>query len=121
VGNILIADDDKTCRDSIQKVLEREGHWVQATGNVDSALEALSMSNFDLVVCDYRMPGKTGIDLLIELRRQHCATPVLMMSAYVDSFMEASFLEHGAMGLLRKPIRRQELIDRTRVLGGYGG
>lgn len=118
VSNILVADDDKTCRDSIQKVLEREGHTVQAAGDVDSALEALSMSDFDLVVCDYRMPGKTGMDLLIELRRQRCGTPVLMISAYTDSCMEAAFLELGAMGLLRKPIRRQELIDRTRVVGG---
>ena len=70
MGSILIADDDKTCRDSIQKVLEREGHTVRTADSVDGALEALGASHFDLVVCDYRMPDKTGVDLLIELRRQ---------------------------------------------------
>jgi CheY-like chemotaxis protein len=84
MGNILVADDDKNCRDSIQKVLERAGHTVQAAGDVDSALEALAMYHFDLVVCDYRMPGKTGIDLLIELKHTQASVPVLMVSAYAE-------------------------------------
>jgi DNA-binding NtrC family response regulator len=82
VGNILIADDDQNCRDSIQKVLEKEGHHVDTAENVDDALRALNAGRFDLVVCDYRMPGKTGMDLLMELRKKDCATPVLMISAY---------------------------------------
>jgi DNA-binding NtrC family response regulator len=79
VGSILVADDDKTCRDSIQKVLEREGHLVETAGNVDGALEALDRSHFDLVVCDYRMPGKTGVDLLVELKNRRSQVPVLMI------------------------------------------
>src|SRR5205085_8879195 len=89
MGSILVADDDKTCRDSIQKVLEREGHMVQTAESVDGALEALGTDHFDLVVCDYRMPGKTGIDLLIELRRRESLVPVLMISAYADALVEA--------------------------------
>ncbi len=119
MGNILVADDDKTCRDSIQKVLEREGHAVQAAENVDGALEALGANHFDLVVCDYRMPGKTGMDFLIELRRQQCSVPVLMISAYADASVEAAILRLGALDLLKKPIRRQELVARTaKVVGG---
>ena len=119
MGNILVADDDKTCRDSIQKVLEREGHTVQAAGNVDGALEALRLQHFDLVVCDYRMPGKTGIDLLVELKRQHASVPVLMISAYADALAEQAIMQLGAMELLKKPIRRHELVARAaRVMGG---
>ncbi len=119
MGNILVADDDKTCRDSIQKVLEREGHAVQAAENVDGALEALGANHFDLIVCDYRMPGKTGMDFLIELRRQQCSVPVLMISAYADASVEAAILRLGALDVLKKPIRRQELVARTaKVVGG---
>jgi len=119
VGTILVADDDRTCRDSIQKVLEREGHTVQAAEDVDGALEAIGANHFDLVVCDYRMPGKTGIDLLIELRRQRSSVPVLMISAYADALVEATILNLGALEVLKKPIRRQELIARTaKVVGG---
>jgi DNA-binding NtrC family response regulator len=119
MATILVADDDTTCRDSIQKVLEREGHVVHTAENVDGALEALQLDHFDLVVCDYRMQGKTGIDLLIELRRRQSAVPVLMISAYADALVEAAILKLGALEVMKKPIRRKELIDRTaKVVGG---
>ena len=119
MGSILIADDDKTCRDSIQKVLEREGHTVRAADSVDKALEAIGTGHFDLVVCDYRMPGKTGIDLLVELRRQDSTVPVLMISAYADAVVEAAVRRLGALDVLKKPIRRQDLVERTaRAVGG---
>jgi len=119
MGSILIADDDKTYRDSIQKVFEREGYHVESAADVDGALEALRALRFDLVVCDYRMPGKTGIDLLQEMRRQRQDVPVLMISAYADAATEARALELGAVDLMRKPVRRRDLIDRAaRVVGG---
>src|SRR5437762_13212154 len=119
MGTILVADDDKTCRDSIQKVLEREGHTVQTAENVDTALAALGLNHYDLIVCDYRMPGKTGVDLMVELRRNHSSVPVLMISAYADASVEAAVLKLGALEVLKKPIRRQELIQRAaKVVGG---
>ena len=108
-----------TKRARIRKVLEREGHVVQAAENVDSALEALCANHFDLVVCDYRMPGKTGIDLLLELKHTQASVPVLMVSAYADANIENAMLQLGAVELMKKPIRRKELIDRTaRAVGG---
>ena len=119
MGTILVADDDETCRNSIQKVLEREGHTVHTAESVDGALEALGTYHFDLVVCDYRMPGKTGVDLLIELRRLASLVPVLMISAYADASVQDAFLRLGALDVLKKPIRRQELVDRAaKFVGG---
>lgn len=119
MGSILVADDDKTCRDSIQKVLEREGHTVHTAENVDGALEALEAHHFDLLVSDYRMPGKTGIDLLIELRGRDSMVPVLMISAYADAGVEDAIRRLGALDLMKKPLRRQDLIARTaKVVGG---
>lgn len=121
MGKILIADDDQTCRDSMQKVLERQGYMVSVVGDVDGALKELTASHFDLIVCDCRMPGKTGIDLLRELRSRRLAVPVLMISAYADSHTEEAVRELGALKLLWKPIRRQELLNSTSmVLGGCG-
>ncbi len=122
MSRILIADDDTFCRESMRKVLEREGHRVDSAADVDSALSALRLQRFDLVVCDYRMPGKTGIDLLIEIRQAHSKVPVLMISACADAGTEERARELGALDLLRKPIRRQELVERTaQVVGGYHG
>ena len=101
MGNILIADDDKACRDSIQKILEREGHTVQTAGDVDSALKTLATRHFDLVVCDYRMPGITGIELVIELKARQSRVPVLMISACAHVNTEKAVLELGALDLLK--------------------
>jgi DNA-binding NtrC family response regulator len=119
MGNILVTDDDQTCRDSIQKVLEREGHMVRSAGDVDSALGEIEARPFDLIVCDYRMTGKTGVDLLMELKRLGSDIPVLMISAYADPATTATVMKLGALAVLRKPIRRKELIDRAaRAVGG---
>ena len=113
MGNILVTDDDKACRESMQKVLEQQGYVVRATDDVDSALHELAAQHFDLVVCDYRMPGKTGIDLLIEMKHCRFAVPVLIVSASADVQTQAATLKLGAVGFLKKPVRRQDLIERA--------
>jgi two-component system, NtrC family, nitrogen regulation response regulator NtrX len=113
VGTVLVADDDTTCRDSMKRVLEHEGYMVEGAADVDSALAAIHARTFDLIVCDYRMPGKSGIDLLEQLRAEHSSIPVLMVSACADPTTEALALELGAAELMRKPIRRQRLVERA--------
>lgn len=108
---ILITDDDSACRDTIKRTLEREGYLVEEAAGVDDALTAIHRRLFDLIVCDYRMHGKTGLDLLAELNQQGSQIPVLMVSAYADASTEAKAVRLGAAGLLRKPFRRQDLIE----------
>ena len=92
---------------------------VHTSEDVDSALRALDTCHFDLVVCDYRMPGKTGIDLLMELKRRQESVPVLIVSAYADAVAEEIIRQLGARDFMKKPIRRQELIDQAaKVIGG---
>lgn len=119
MGNILIADDDTTYRESMCRVLQREGYHVEGAEDVDSALLAMKARQFDMVVCDYRMPGKSGIDLLEELRRRESRVPVLMISACADEVTAARAVSLGALELIGKPVRRQDLIDRAaKVVGG---
>jgi DNA-binding response OmpR family regulator len=118
VGCILIADDDENYRDSLQKVLEKEGYTVVAVGDVDSALTEFDRRPFDLIVCDHRMPGKTGIDLLVELRNRQSRVPFLMISAHADAANHATVVGLGGLDLLAKPVRRRELIDlAAKVVG----
>jgi len=110
---ILIADDEEMCRDSIQKVLEKEGYLVESAENVDGVLLKLPERKFDLVVCDYRMPGKTGVDLLRELKERSESVPVIVMSAFFDGATETRAMAMGAVDLIKKPIARRDLVDRT--------
>jgi DNA-binding NtrC family response regulator len=118
MATILVADDERTCRESIQKVLEREGHLVESAEDVDSALHKLDERQFDLVVCDFRMPRKTGADLILELRERGQSVPVIVISAFADDATERNVLAMGAKEVLRKPIRRRDLVDgAVRALG----
>jgi CheY-like chemotaxis protein len=112
MATILVTEDDSIGRDAIRLTLERDGHVVESVANVDAALDALQKEKFDLIVSDYEMPGKTGLDLLLQLRREGLNIPFLMVSACVDSEIEAATKRLGASGLLCKPFRRQELTDR---------
>ena len=110
MGTILVTDDDHACRDTIQRTLEREGYRVESAVDVDGALDAIRHTPFDLIVCDCRMPGKSGLDLLMELNRLGSHIPFLMVSAYADAPTETAIKELGGQ-FLKKPIRRQELVQ----------
>jgi len=110
---ILVVDDDEPCRDAMQMILEREGYDVRSAADVDQALHEIEEFPFDLVYCDYRMPGKSGFDLLAEIHRRNPSLPVCMVSAQASAEFDATARKLGAAGLLRKPIRRQQLVEHA--------
>ena len=113
MSRILIIDDDPFCRDSLRTVLLKAGHCVDDVEGVDQALEVLGYFPADLVVSDYRMPNRDGLDLLKALRNKETAPRVLLLSGHVDSAAEEIAFALGAAAVIRKPIKRQELIDQV--------
>jgi DNA-binding NtrC family response regulator len=113
MSRILVVDDDPTCRDSVKVVLHKAGHCVDGAEGVDQALAALDRSPADLVVSDYRMAHKTGIDLLKAIRDRETGPRVLLLSAHVDPAIEETALALGAVGIIRKPVKRHELIEHV--------
>lgn len=116
MGRILVTDDDETCRTSILKTLQKEGHTVEGATDVEDALQAVHQHCYDLIVCDYRMPGRTGLELLAQLRSQGSVIPFLMISGYADAGTESATMQWGAAQLLRKPFRRHELLSCAQSL-----
>ena len=108
--SILVTDDDRNCRYAIQKILERQGYAVESAADINSALQALERKSFDLIVCDYRMEGETGLDLLAELSKRSRRIPVLMVSGCADFATERA-AALGITKLLKKPVRRQDLLN----------
>jgi DNA-binding NtrC family response regulator len=113
MSRILIIDDDPFCRDSVREVLLKAGHCVDDVEGVDQALEALDCFPADLVVSDYRMPNRSGLDLLKALRDKKTVPKVLLLSAHVDQATQESAFELGAVAVIAKPIKRQKLIDHV--------
>ncbi len=106
----LIIDDEGGIRASLGLILEDEGYEVCRAADGDEGLSNARAERFDLVLCDVRMPRRSGLEILPELIRAQPDATVLMMSAYgqVDQALEA--VRKGAYDYLAKPFKAEELL-----------
>ena len=107
---ILIVDDDDSLRESLQLVLSTEGYEVVCATDGPSALRQASESPVDLILCDLRMPGMDGMELVPQLARRLPGATIIMMSAYgsVDLAIEA--MKRGAYDYIAKPFQPSEML-----------
>ena len=110
MDRILIVDDDEALRDSLQLLLAAEGHEVAVAEDADAALRHLGMAPADVVLCDVRMPGTDGMDLLPQLVRQWPGLTVLMMSAFGAEDLASEAIRRGAYDYLQKPFQPGEVL-----------
>src|SRR6266700_6455280 len=81
-GRILIVDDEAEIRESLQTLLELEGYEVETAANGEEGLSKLGDQPFDLVLLDLALPGRSGIELLPEIRALDPQISVIMITAY---------------------------------------
>ncbi len=109
-SHILIVDDEKGIRDTLQDVLEDEGFAVTTAGNAELARAALSASEFDLILLDIWMPDIDGISLLKEIRQLEINTPVVMISGHGTVETAVDAIQYGAYDFLEKPLTTAKLL-----------
>ena len=107
---VLIIDDEEGVRTSLALILEDEGYQARAAPNAEAALELVRDVEFDVVLCDVRMPRRDGLDLLPDLIRLQPEATILMMSAYGDMDQAIQAVREGAYDYLAKPFQSQELL-----------
>lgn len=90
---ILVIDDQPDCLASTRRVLEREGHEVVAVDSARAGLLAITRRRFDLVLVDYFMPGMTGEEFVLELRRAEPTLQVLLQTGYASEQPPRSLLK----------------------------
>ena len=104
-------------RDSLAATLVREGHEVIAAGDAAAALARLGApGKFDLLITDLKMPKKTGIELLQEVKKLRPELPVVMMTAFATVATAVEAMKLGAYDYIQKPFDGDEiklLVDRT--------
>jgi CheY-like chemotaxis protein len=110
---ILVVDDDASLRDALRKILEKAGYAVTVAGDVDAALGCLAIRRFDLILTDYRMPGKNGLALaqavMEDPRGERPA--IILMTAYHDQLgQQALQALQAVQEYIDKPIGRAELL-----------
>jgi two-component system response regulator QseB len=114
--HIILVEDDLQLGAAIERALERLAYTVTWLTDGRHALNALRDQTADLVLLDLGLPGKDGLDVLVEARRCHVKTPVLVMTARDALEARVSGLDAGADDYLVKPFHLDELGARIRSL-----
>jgi FixJ family two-component response regulator len=111
---IVLVDDDALVRHVVVRALKRAGFQVDAfDGGQDvSAIEA-RLDGADALVTDLVMPGTSGVDLALELRRRHCQVPILIVSGYAEHALIRRVREVPGASFLEKPFTAQDVVDRV--------
>jgi two-component system response regulator CpxR len=112
---MLVVDDDAELCGLVTRYLSREGFEISWAPNGAAGVERALAESFSLILLDVMMPDTDGFDVLRRIR-QHCRTPVLMLTARGDTHDRVRGLEMGADDYLPKPFDAAELVARIRAI-----
>ncbi|WP_304453419.1 response regulator transcription factor [Nocardiopsis sp. YSL2] len=115
-STVLIADDDRAIRESLERALQLEGYTVRTAADGVQALAAVHADPVDLLILDVMMPGVDGLGVARVLRAENDRTPILMLTARVETPDRVAGLDAGADDYLAKPFELEELLARLRAL-----
>jgi len=107
---ILIVDDEPAARKLITRILSKEGYQCEEADSAAQALDRLRSRKAELVILDIRMPGKSGIELLPEIRASHPDTAVIMVTASCEIPRVVQCMKLGAEDYICKPFNVDELV-----------
>jgi len=108
-ARILVVDDEQSMREFLEIFFRREGFDVVTTGDVDSALLAVESDDFDVVISDVKMPGRSGLDLLQAVKEMSPETIVIMITAFATTETAIAAMKQGAYDYVSKPFKVDEL------------
>ena len=113
---ILVADDHDSLRRGIARALRETGHDVEEAENGNAAIEKLHNGQFDVVVCDLKMGGSDGLDVLRSAKALHSPTAVILMTAFGSVQTAVEAMRIGAFDYVQKPFEIEEMelkIDKA--------
>ena len=110
-GGIWVVDDDESIRWVLERGLSENGIEVITFDSASKVIKKLETENPSLILTDIRMPGKSGIDLLDEVRELRPEIPIIIMTAHSDLQSAVESYEHGAWEYLPKPFDIEEAVS----------
>jgi DNA-binding NarL/FixJ family response regulator len=119
---VLIADDHAVVRRGLKQILADE-YQSLAVGEARDANEALRLvreQDWDVVVLDISMPGKSGVDALKEMKQAHPKLPVLVLTSYPEEQYAIRVLKAGASGYMTKESAPEHLVEAIKKVGRGG-
>ncbi|MFN7690657.1 MAG: sigma-54-dependent transcriptional regulator [Bacteroidota bacterium] len=114
MNKVLIIDDEKPIRNALRDILEYEKMQVEDAATGTEGLQKLEKDKFDLILCDIKMPGIDGIEVLEKMMQQGYSAPVIMISGHgtIETAVEA--VKKGAFDFIAKPLDLNRLLVTVR-------
>jgi DNA-binding NtrC family response regulator len=109
-AHLLLIDDDPNTLASLSRAFRLAGHEATVCDNANRAIEILQSQHFDLILSDVVMPGKTGMELLEELKQSGLRTPIVLVSGQANIEMAVKATRLGALDFLEKPLTTDKLL-----------
>lgn len=116
MNKLLIVEDDYRVRSQLERGLREEGFEVTAVSSGSEGELLLQHGDYDVMILDWRLPDKSGVDICRESRRQGVRTAIMMLTAMEAVAQRVEGLEAGADDYLTKPFAFEELLARVRAL-----
>ena len=117
--SILIVDDERAIRESIQIVLDDEGYITDTSSDGKEALSKIKENNYEVVITDIKMPNMDGMELMKEATKISPETFFIIMTAYASVKTAISAVREGAYDYLMKPIEFDDLLLRLKRLSKF--
>ncbi len=109
-AHLLLVDDDPNTLASLSRAFRLAGHEATVCDNANRALELLRTENFDIILSDVVMPGKSGLELLEDLKKAGVKTPIVLISGQANIEMAVRATKLGALDFLEKPLSTDKLL-----------
>src|SRR5204863_7814828 len=119
-GEIFVVDDDPAVRDTLSMVLSAGGYEVICFADGAALLAVARSRTPSCILLDVNIPGKSGLDILKELRGEDYPAPIFMISGQGDIAMAVSAIKNGALDFIEKPFRGGEIVARlNEAIGAF--
>ena len=113
LAHILVVDDDEGIRSLVKRYLNENNFLVTTAKNAEDATEKIEVINFDMIILDIMMPGKSGLQFIHD-NKNKITTPIILLTAKVNADERVEGLEIGADDYLPKPFEPKELLLRVK-------
>lgn len=113
---LLLVEDEPKLLEALEYLLKRNGYAVDTAADGESAMDLAASDVYDLLVLDWMLPGRSGLNIVKELRKNGIDVPVLFLTARDSLEDRVAGLDAGADDYLVKPFSTEELLARLRAL-----
>jgi DNA-binding NtrC family response regulator len=117
-GAVLIVDDEASIRESLQTLLEMEGFTVETAATGEEGLAKIAEQPMDLVLLDFALPDRNGLEILRDIRDRDPELGVIMITAYGTVENAVAAMQGGATNFIQKPWDNEKLVADVRAVVG---